>query len=258
MTFKQLVDKYRFEDIIPELTELWDKGNLYLFRQALDILRELEPLAYNGDGNIIEVHKVKSEIETYNRVVNLSGWGWEENLDWRIIVDDECYLSEKQLLALCLWERTFYGFSPDQELETFKVRDEELEGDSLELDELGKRRELIEDICSKYSMLKPDDFDFIKADQELIFHAFVGLSDSPQTEMDYIKESILRYSDLPKSKDKSHCVALLCIPEKFELTDDMIDELADALKSKTECLSPLVYRRYAADRKHITLTILYV
>lgn len=40
MTFKQLFDKYTFEDIVPELKELWNKGNLYLFRQALDILRQ--------------------------------------------------------------------------------------------------------------------------------------------------------------------------------------------------------------------------
>lgn len=33
MTFKQLIDKYSFEEIIPELNELWDKGNyIYIAR----------------------------------------------------------------------------------------------------------------------------------------------------------------------------------------------------------------------------------
>lgn len=52
MTFKQLIDKYSFEEIIPELLEIWDKGNIFRFRQAHDILRRLTPAGDNLSGVI--------------------------------------------------------------------------------------------------------------------------------------------------------------------------------------------------------------
>lgn len=67
--------------------------------------------------------------ESYNRVSNLSGYGWDENLGWEIEVSKECGLTEKQLLALCLWERTYYGFSPHQQENTFESWDKELKAD---------------------------------------------------------------------------------------------------------------------------------
>ncbi len=126
MTFKQLIDKYRFEDIVTELLEIWDKGNLYRFRQAMDILRRLSP-AGEEDGEVITVSRVESETGTYYRVSNLSGWYWDNNLNWDIVLSPDCELSEKQLLALCLWERTFYGFSPQQEKDTFDEWNKESE-----------------------------------------------------------------------------------------------------------------------------------
>lgn len=122
MTFKELVNKYSFEEIVSDLLEITDKANLFLYRQAFDILRTLTPSS-GEHGDIIEVVHIDAKPRSYNRVRNIFDGDWAENLNMEIKVDPECCLSEKQVLALCLWERTFYGFSPAQELETIKSWD---------------------------------------------------------------------------------------------------------------------------------------
>lgn len=257
MTFRQLVDKYRFEEIISELTEFWDKGNLYLFRQALDILRTLEPKK-NDERDCIRVSMVTNEIESYNRVSNLSEWAWNENLNWEIVVDDECNLSEKQLLALCLWERTFYGFSPEQQSDTFNKWDEELECDKPEPDEMDKRRKLINDICSKYPGLSHNDMDFILTDRELRYHTFAGISEYQGGEIDYIKESISSYSDLPAVTSNKPCIALLRIPTAYSVSDISIRNLQNSINDVTGCSSLKFHTRFSSEGDSLTLTLLYI
>lgn len=257
MTLKELVDKYQFEEIIPELTELWDKGNLYLFRQAHDILRALEPKK-NEESGCIKVSKVTNEIESYNRVSNLSGWGWDENLNWEIIVDDECNLSEKQLLALCLWERTYYGFSPEQQHESFEKWDEEAECDTPEPDEMSKRRELLTDICFKYPGLSHNDLDFILIDNELRCPTFIGIADTPEGEIEYISESISSYSDLPAVTSNQPCIALLRIPAAHDVSEMSFLNLQKLIKEITVCSSLKFHTRFSSESASLTLTLLYI
>lgn len=253
MTFKQLIDKYRFDDIIPELMELWDKGNLYLFRQAYDILRKLQPQE-SEDCYVIEVSRVKGEMESYNRVANLSGWDWAENLNWEIVVANECILTERQLLALCLWERTFYGFSPEQEQSYFEVDEDK----AIEPGEMGRRKELVSDICSKYAACSPSDLEFILTDQELMYYTFDGASDSASGDINYIVESIVSYSNLPEAKDVDHCVALVCSPRNDDFSASDFSKLSQAITTKIGCNEPLIHKRVSPDRNHVTVTLLYL
>lgn len=258
MTFKELVEKYRFDDFLPELSEIWDEGNLYCFRQAFDILRQLEPTD-DGRGLVIRVNKVKTDTETYDRVDNLSGWGWDECLSREIVVDEECDLSEKQLLALCLWERTFYGFSPEQEHDTFRRWDEEAENDAPELDEMDKRRELISDICAKYPSLCAGDLDFLLCDRELSMPSFMGVRPGVDDAIEYVIGSITGYSDLPRAdKDVSSCVALLRIPANCTIADIQKERLSEAIQSTIGVAAPDFHSRINADDKHLSLTLIYV
>lgn len=228
-----------------------------MFRQAYDILRKIVPSDNDGK-NVIEVSRVVTDTESYNRVSNLSGWFWEDNLNWEITVSEECQLTEKQLLALCLWERTYYGFSPEKEREMFNMLDEELVDDVPEPDEMDKRRELIKNVCSNYHDLDANDIDFILTDKELISHTFVGLSDSQKGEIDYIKKSIICYSDIPNATGQRKCLALLCIPSKHNVSASDIGNLTEALSDKIGCKTLIFHQRFASDRVHISLTIIYI
>jgi hypothetical protein len=116
MKFKELIAKYTFDDIVPALQSYWDKGNLFLFREAFDILR-LMPTHATEDSAIIIKH-YKQRNEEYDNVYNLAGcYSWAECLECEIVTEDDVHLTEKQILALCLWDRTYYGFSPEQENE---------------------------------------------------------------------------------------------------------------------------------------------
>lgn len=255
MTFKQLMDKYDFDDIVPELNEIWDMGNIYLFRQSLTILKSLEPASGSG---VIEVYRVGSDSESYNRVSNLVGHHWHENLGWEIVVDSKCGITEKQLLALCLWERTFYGFSPEQQQDTFDQWDRELGSDSFDNNVLNEREILVADICSKYPTISAESLNFLISERNPIFLTFRGLHQSIAESVDYIIESIVKYSDLPTIEEISNCVLLLMTPEGLVVPPEAKEKLLDAVKCKVGFTPLQFHERITYDLKDLHLTVLYL
>lgn len=253
MTFRQLIYKYSFDDIIPELNEIWDKGNLYLFRQAFAILRSLEPAS--GQGSII-VKRVEGETGSYNRVCNLSGYDWHENLGWEIIVDSNIDISEKQLLALCLWERSFYGFSPQQQQATFDQWDEESETGYCE-DPINEKMELVDDICSKYPGVNLADLNFALDRQEANFHTFTGWGANRESAVKFIMESIELYFDPLASTSVEQGIALLCASDDFMPNDREIALLQKTAQTKIGMLIPQIHKRRVSGNKTLRLTVIF-
>lgn len=322
MTFRELLEKYKFEDIVPEILQLWDNGNLYLFRHAYDLLRVLESVP-NGETGVIEVHRVNDgDGEAYNRVCNLSNYGWSENLDWELDIDADCNLTERQLLALCLWERTYYGFSPWQQDDTFrrwgeglpestppdnsyfkrwvecerrhyrkKVKrcrrsydswgmplwpeeslwddlrghrnrrdrkaEQRYERRSDYLERMSRRSELIKEVCQNYSTLAPDNLKFILCDRPLEYHSFIGLADNAAEAVEYIAESIVKYSDLPPADSSTKCIALLRVPAGKADAGMDTEKLTEVISLKAGCRSIDMHIREAGDERPFTLTVLY-
>ena len=45
---------------------------------------------------------------------------WEEDLAKEIVVADDIHLTDEELAMHCLWEITYWGFSPDEREETWQ------------------------------------------------------------------------------------------------------------------------------------------
>lgn len=122
MTLKELVMKIDFEVLLPYLKkhEAEHLDNIYAFREAYDILREMKP-AKDFQG---EIHVAWSggEIEDEEKWINVGSMhdaSWEEDLAKEIVVAGDVHLSSEELAMHCLWEITYWGFSPEDMEDTF-------------------------------------------------------------------------------------------------------------------------------------------
>lgn len=125
MTLKELLTQVGFDELLPDLEkhEPEHLDNLYDFREAYDILRNMKP-ANNFEGKIfVEWHGGEWEDEEkWIGVSPMHDCTWEEDLAKEIVVADDVHLTLAELAMHCLWEITYWGFSPQEQLETFNRR----------------------------------------------------------------------------------------------------------------------------------------
>ena len=120
MTLKELVMKVDFDSLLPYL-EKWDNrhlDNIYAFREAYDILRGMEPdRDYRGKATVTTSMKEDGTKSTC--VSSLDDDVWEKELAKELVFPDGLSVSMEELAMHCLWEITFYGFSPADVNDTF-------------------------------------------------------------------------------------------------------------------------------------------
>jgi len=121
MKLKELFDKYTFDDIVPYLREIINDNpdSLPDFRMAFDELRMMKPSDENSEDVLIKDFLDKDGNLLANPVCWHLGYSWDECLAKRVVIDNDYPLDGRYVLAGCLWEMTFYGFSnmPDEEAE---------------------------------------------------------------------------------------------------------------------------------------------
>lgn len=119
MTVKELIMSVTFEDLLPILKESESDhlDNIYAFREAYDILRNMEPNTdYQGEVIISCNTKVNHQIIN---ICHLDDDVWENELAKEINFKGDSKPDMREVAIRCLWELTFYGFSPSQRISTF-------------------------------------------------------------------------------------------------------------------------------------------
>ena len=119
MKLKELFDKYTFDEILPYLKarEPERGDSMYQFREALDLLKHMEPSKEDCGAVRIEWSQDEYEEDRYITVHPLEGVRWEAGLAKEVVVAEDVHLDEKDVAAHCLWSITFWGFGdePDPE-----------------------------------------------------------------------------------------------------------------------------------------------
>lgn len=169
-------------------------------------------------------------------------------------IDD---ITEKQILALCLWERTCYGFSPQQQQATFDQWDKESEPEYC-YDPIGENVEMINDICSKYPGLTPADLDFMLTEQNVNCHTFSGFGSSRESAVDYIIESVMQYFDPVVAKNGEQCIVLICSSVDFTPSDKETALLLQAVQTKIGVTISQIHKRHLSDTETLRLTMIFI
>ena len=119
MILKDLILKYEFDTIVPDLTgiEAPVKNNLYAFKEAFDTLRRMTPGDAGGEQIVVSEHVETDddgcEVERYLHASNCEGDFWESSLAKEVIIEAD--VTDIRALAYILWHITFYGFTPEHE-----------------------------------------------------------------------------------------------------------------------------------------------
>jgi len=119
MKLKELFDKYTFDEILPYLKAIEpERGDfMYQFREALDLLKHMEPSKEDCGAVRIEWSQDEYDEDKYISVHPLEGVRWDMGLAKEVVVAEDVHLDEKDVAAHCLWSITFWGFGdePDPE-----------------------------------------------------------------------------------------------------------------------------------------------
>lgn len=117
MKLKELFDKYTFDEILPYLKAIEpERGDsMYQFREALDLLKRMEPSEEDCGEVRLEWSEEEDEADRYIMVNYLAGGFWEDNLAKEVVMSEELQLNEADMAARCLWEITFYGFEHEED-----------------------------------------------------------------------------------------------------------------------------------------------
>ena len=117
MTLKELLVKVDFDSLVPfiEKTEGRHLDSIYGYREAFDILRYMKPSEnFKGEARV-EWSGEEYGDEQWIGVFHLDGDYWEDALAKEIVIGENVDLSIEEIAAKCLWEITFYGFTPEHE-----------------------------------------------------------------------------------------------------------------------------------------------
>ena len=117
MTLKELLDMVDFDSLAPfiEKTEGKHLDSIYGYREAFDILRYMKPSEnFKGEARV-EWSGEEYGDDQWIGVFHLDGDYWEDALAKEIVIGENIDLSIEEIAAKCLWEITFYGFTPEHE-----------------------------------------------------------------------------------------------------------------------------------------------
>ena len=118
MTLKELLDKVDFDSLVPfiEKTDGRHLDSVYGYREAYDILRYMKPAEnFKGEARV-EWSGEEYGDDQWIGVFHLDDDYWENELAKEIVVGENINLSIEEIAAKCLWEITFYGFTPEFEV----------------------------------------------------------------------------------------------------------------------------------------------
>ncbi len=119
MTLKDLLLKYEFDTLVPDLilTDKPAKDNLYAFKEAFDELRRMEPGDPHGEEIVVDMEVDTdddgNEIDRYLYASHCGGDFWEACLAKEVVIKAD--VTETCALAQILWHMTFWGFTPEDE-----------------------------------------------------------------------------------------------------------------------------------------------
>ena len=93
MTLKDLILKYEFDTIVPDLIEIENpvKDNLYAFKEAFDTLRRMPPGDAGGEqivvSLVVETEEDGTVTERYLHASNCEGDFWESSLAKEVVIE---------------------------------------------------------------------------------------------------------------------------------------------------------------------------
>ena len=132
MTFKELLESVRYEDVAPHIVRMYPnmRQSLGWYKIHFDMLRLMQPV-FHEDANDKVCHITMKDWEDGSGLhldaYPMEGDLWEHSLTKELIVALDVKATKEELAACCLWHTSFYGFVEKHVKERFRTEDLDLD-----------------------------------------------------------------------------------------------------------------------------------
>ena len=126
MTFKELLDCVRFENVAPHIVRMYPdmRQSLGWYKIYFDMLRLIQPV-FHEDANDKVRNITMADWDDGSRLhldaYPMEGDLWEHALTKELIIEQGIKATNEELAACCLWHTSFYGFVEKHVKERFRI-----------------------------------------------------------------------------------------------------------------------------------------
>lgn len=220
MTVKELINEVEFDDLLPYLKEIivGHLDNIYAFREAYDILRGMEP-------NSEFVGKVRIvQKEDWISVQSLDADFWENELAKELVLPKNTTLSKEEIAAHCIYDITFYGFSPAERIENFWKSHAPIQS------KMERRESIIQELTVPGSSFAYKDLAYLLQVEYGTRYDYHSITNGQGSRLAYIAASMTQYQQLDLSRYND---AIVCIrvSAQYPLTNKELDDFKCNVRS---------------------------
>lgn len=220
MTVKDLIMEVKFDDLLPYLKEIivGHLDNIYAFREAYDILRNMQP-------NSEFIGKVWIEQEEdWVSVQSLDADFWENELAKELVLPKNATLSKEKIAAYCIYDITFYGFSPAERIENFWKSHAPMQS------KMERRKSIIQELTVPGSSFMYKDLAYLIEVEYGTRYDYHSITNGQGNRLGYITNSMTKYQQLDLRR-YNNAVVCICVSDQYPLINEELEEFKRNVRS---------------------------
>lgn len=220
MTVKELIMEVGFNDLLPYLKEIivGHLDNIYAFREAYDILRNMQP-------NPEFIGKVLIEQEEDGvSVHSLDADFWEHELAKELVLPENANLGNEEVAAHCIYDITFYGFSPAERIENFWKSHVPIQS------KMERRKSIIQELTVSGSSFTYKDLAYLLQVEYGTRYDYHSIAYEQENRLAYIITSMTKYQQLDLSL-YNDAIVCICASFRYPLIDEEVEDFKYNVRS---------------------------
>lgn len=220
MTVKELIMEVKFDDLLPYLREIivGHLDNIYAFREAYDILRDMQPNPkFAGKVWIVQE-------EDWVSVQSLDGDSWENELAKKLVLSNNATLSKEEIAAHCIYDITFYGFSPAERIENFWKSHGPIQS------KMERRESIIQELTVSGSSFTYKDLAYLLQVEYGTRYDYHSIANGQGNRLAYIADSMTKYQQLDLSQ-YNNAVVCIRVSVQYPLINEELEDFKRNVRS---------------------------
>lgn len=220
MTVKELIMEVKFDDLLPYLKEIivGHLDNIYAFREAYDILRNMQP----NPEFVGEVWIVQEE--DWINVQSLDGDFWENELAKELVLSNNTTLSKEEIAAHCIYEITFYGFTPAEIIENFWKSHGPVQS------KMERRKSIIQELTASGSSFTYKELAYLLHVEYGTRYDYHSITNGQGNRLAYIADSMTKYQQLNLSQ-YNNAVVCIRVSVQYPLINEELEDFKRSIRS---------------------------
>ena len=217
MTVKELIMEVGFDDLLPYLKEIivGHFDNIYAFREAYDILWDMQPNPKFAGKVWIE------QEEDWVSVQSLDGDSWENELAKELVLSKDATLSKEEIAAHCIYDITFYGFSPAEIIENFWKSHGPMQS---------KMERSIQELTVSGSSFTYKDLAYLLQVEYGTRYDYHSITNGQGNRLGYIADSMTKYQQLDLSR-YNDAVVCIRVSAQYQFINEELEDFKRSVRS---------------------------